>query len=424
MGPAAMSWVATSFLLGVGVFLVPMGRLADIVGRKKVFLYGIAIFAGVSLLCATARSAHALLVYRFFQGAGAAMTFGNGIAILASVSPPSERGKMLGINIGISYVGMSLGPFLGGLLTDRFGWRSLFLLAGPIGLVIIAAALTMIRDEWAEAKDEGFDYVGSAAFGFTLAAFIYGFTAMPSSWGLGVLLLGLAGAVFFVKWERKVRHPLLDVDLFTGNCLFAFSNLAGIINYIATYAVTFLLSLYLQAVRGMSVRHAGYLLVSQPLVQGVFTLLFGKLSDWIQPRLVASLGMALAAVTLLFFSFLSAETSIVSIVSVLALLGLSFALFAVPNANALMASVDSRAFGVASGMLVSTGTVGQLLSMGLTSLVFALCAAPVVMNSRLPDQALPLLQSMRLLFRIFTVIALLGVLVSYLRGNVQRDGID
>ena len=131
--------------------------------------------------------------------------------------------------------------------------------------------------------------------------------------------------------------------------------------------------------------------------------------------------MALAAVTLLFFSFLSAGTSLVSIVSVLALLGLSFALFAVPNANALMASVDSRAFGVASGMLVSTGTVGQLLSMGLTSLVFALYAGPVVMNSGLSDQAAPLLQSMGLLFRIFTGVALLGVLVSFLRGNVKRD---
>ena len=422
MGPAAMSWVATSFLLGVGVFLVPMGRLADIVGRKKVFLYGIAIFAAVSLLCATARSAYALLVYRFFQGAGAAMTFGNGIAILTSASPPSERGKMLGINIGISYLGGSLGPFLGGLLTDHFGWRSIFLLAGPLGALIIAATVTMIREEWAEAGGEDFDYVGSAAFGLTLAAFIYGLTAMPSSRGLGALLLGLASVVFFVKWERRVRHPLLDLHLFTGNRLFAFSNVAGVVNYIATYSVAFLLSLYLQAIRGMSARDAGLLLVSQPLVQGVFTLCFGKLSDWIQPRLVASAGMALAAVTLLFFSFLSAETSLVSIVSVLALLGLSFALFAVPNANALMASVDSRAFGVASGMLVSTGTVGQLLSMGLTGLVFALYAGgAVVMNSGLPDQTVPLLQSMGLLFRIFTGVALLGVLVSFLRGNVRRD---
>ena len=421
MDPAAMSWVATSFLLGVGVFLVPMGRLADIVGRKKVFLYGVAIFAGVSLLCATARSSYSLLVYRFFQGAGAAMTFGNGIAILTSASPPSERGKMLGINIGISYLGMSLGPFLGGLLTDHLGWRSIFLLAGPLGVLIIAATLTMIREEWAEAGGEDFDYVGSAAFGFTLAAFIYGFTALPSLRGLGVLLLGLVGAFFFVKWERRVRHPLLDLDLFTGNRLFAFSNLAGVVNYIATYAVTFLLSLYLQAGRGMSAKHAGFLLVVQPLVQGAFTLFVGKLSDRVQPRFVASAGMALTSITLLSFSFLSAETSPVFIVSVLALLGFSFALFAVPNANALMASVDSRSFGVASGMLVSTGTVGQLLSMGLTSLVFALYAAPTVVKSGLSDQAIPLLRSMRLLFMIFTGVELLGVVVSFLRGNVKRD---
>ena len=279
MDPVAMSWVATSYLLGVGVFLVPMGRLADIVGRKRIFLYGIVIFTVISLLCATARSAHALLTYRFFQGAGAAMIFGNGIAILTSVSSPSERGRMLGINIGTAYVGMSLGPFLGGLLTDHFGWRSIFLMAVPGGIVITVAALTKIRQEWAEAKDEAFDYLGSVVYASTLAALIYGFTALPGTGGLAAILLGFCGIVFFVRWERSVRHPMLDVELFTGNRLFAFSNLSGVINYIPTYSVTFLLSLYLQTVRGMSARGAGLLLVSQPLVQGVFTLLSGRLSD-------------------------------------------------------------------------------------------------------------------------------------------------
>jgi MFS family permease len=328
---------------------------------------------------------------------------------------------MLGINIGTAYVAMSLGPFLGGLLTDHFGWRSIFLMTVPGGIVIIVVTLTKLRQEWAEAEGEAFDYLGSAAYGLTLAALIYGFTALPSTRGLTAILLGFSGIVFFVKWERSVRHPMLDVELFTGNRLFAFSNLAGVINYIPTYSVTFLLSLYLQTVRGLSARGAGLLLVSQPLVQGVFTLLTGRLSDRIQPRLVASTGMGLTALAVLLFSFLSVQTPLFYIVCVLALLGLSVALFAVPNANALMASVDSKSFGVASGMLVSTGTVGQLLSMGLTSLVFALYFGRLSMNSMASDHTVPLLQSLKLLFMIFFVVALLGVLVSFLRGNVHTD---
>lgn len=419
MDPVLMSWVATSFLLGVGVFLVPMGRLADIYGRKKVFLWGVVIFTVVSLMCATARSAYGLVVYRFFQGAGAAMIFGNGIAILTSVSPPSERGKMLSIVIGTVYIGTALGPFLGGLLTDHFGWRSIFLTAAPAGIVIIVAVLLKLKQEWAEARGEAFDYPGSVMYGAILVALIYGFTALPSLKGLIVILFGLGGVVLFVKWEKNARHPMLSVEMFSKNRLFAFSNLAGLLNYGATYAVAFLLSLYLQSVRGMSAQGAGLLLVSQPVVQGIFTLICGRLSDRIEPRIMASAGMGLTAIVLLFLSLISDETGFPSIVGLLGLMGLGFALFAAPNANAVMASVERKSFGVASGMLVCTGTLGQLLSMGITGLVFALYMGRVSVR---PDEAVALLHSVKLLFVTFALLALAGVFVSYGRGKVRHSG--
>jgi MFS family permease len=419
MDPVLLSWVATSFLLGVGVFLVPMGRIADIYGHKKVFSYGISIFTIMCLLCGTARSAYGLIFYRFFQGAGAAMTFGTGIALLTSVFPSSERGRILGINIGTVYMGMSLGPFFGGLLTDHFGWRSIFLIGVPLGSLIIVGVVLKLKEELAESEGESFDHLGCLAYGASLIALIYGFTALPSLKGLLVILFGIAGVVLFLKWEMNVEWPMLNLELFSRNRLFAFSNLAGVINYAATYAVAFLLSLYLQSVRGMSAQSAGILLVSQPLVQGVFTFFSGRLSDRIEPRTVTSAGMGLTTVGLFFFSFLSDHSPLYYIVANLVLMGVGFALFAAPNANAVMASVDRKFFGVASGTMVSTGTLGQILSMGITSLVFAVYIGPGTMQ---PDQSVPLLQSMRVTFMILTLLSLAGSFVSLSRGKIRHQG--
>jgi MFS family permease len=418
MDPVFLSWVVTAFLLGVGVFLIPMGRLADIIGRKKVYLTGLAVFGIMSLICAGTRSGYTLVLCRFFQGAGAAMTFGPGIAILTSIFPPAERGKALGINIGTVYLGMSLGPFLGGILTDHLGWRYIFLLAAPMTAIIIAAVLLKLKQEWADARGETFDRVGAFMYGGVLIALICGITWMPSLKGLTAIVLGAAGIALFVRWEKGVTYPMLDIDLFRGNRLFAFSNLAGVINYAATYAVAFLLSLYLQSIRAMSAQAAGVILVSQPLAQGIVTIISGKVSDTMEPRTVASVGMAITVVCLLLFSFLSDHTAMSSIVVVLAVLGFGFALFAAPNANAVMAAVSPKYLGVASGTLICTGTVGQILSMGITSLVFAIYVGRVGAG---PLDPIPLLGSMKLLFMIFALVSIAGFFVSLARGKVRRS---
>lgn len=418
MDPVFLSWVVTAFLLGVGVFLIPMGRLADIIGRKKIYLTGLAVFGITSLICAGTRSGYTLVLCRFFQGAGAAMTFGPGIAILTSIFPPAERGKALGINIGTVYLGMSLGPFLGGILTDQLGWRYIFLGAAPMTAIIITAVLLKLKQEWADARGETFDHVGAFIYGGVLIALICGITWMPSLKGLTAIVLGAAGIVLFVRWEERVTYPMLDIDLFRENRLFAFSNLAGVINYAATYAVAFLLSLYLQSIRAMSAQAAGVILVSQPLVQGMVTIISGKISDTMEPRTVASVGMAITVLGLFLFSFLSDHTAMSSIVVVLAILGFGFALFAAPNANAVMAAVSPKYLGVASGTLICTGTVGQILSMGIASLVFALYVGRVGAG---PLDPVPLLRSMKLLFMIFALVSLAGLFVSLARGKVRRS---
>jgi EmrB/QacA subfamily drug resistance transporter len=416
MDPVLLAWIVTSFLLAVGVFLVPMGRVADMCGRKKVYLIGIGLFAVASLLCGFARSGSSLMVCRFLQGLGAAMNIAPGMAIVTSLYPASQRGKILGINIGTVYMGMSVGPFLGGLITDHLGWRYIFFLTLPVFVLVVVAVLFYLKQEWAEAKGESFDLAGSLIYGATLASLIVGFTLLSTLTGAILIVAALAGCIFFVKQEERARHPMLDLALFKGNRLFSFSTLSGIISYAATYAIVFILSLYLQSVRGMKAEGAGLVLVSQPLVQGVFTFVAGRVSDRTEPRVVASAGMAVIVAGLLLLSCVSADTGLSFIVAVLALVGFGFALFAAPNANAVMASVKPKFFGVASAALISTGTVGQLLSMGITSLVFALYLGRLQIDS---VQVAPLLASLKILFVVFSLVSTVGFFISAARGKVH-----
>jgi len=293
MNAVLLSWMATSFLLAAAMFLVPFGKIADIRGRKKIFTYGVLIYTLASFLSAISRSAFWLLCFRVLQGIGGAMIFGTGVAILTSVFPPGERGTVLGINVAAVYLGLSLGPFLGGVLTQHFGWRSVFLVNVPLGLIIMALVFWALKGEWAEARGEKFDWVGSIVYSLSLVALMYGFSQLPAILGALLILAGALGILSFVWWETRAESPVLNIDLFRNNTVFAFSNLAALINYSATFAVSFLLSLYLQYIKGLSPQNAGLILVSQPIMQAIFSPPAGRLSDRIESRIVASMGMGL-----------------------------------------------------------------------------------------------------------------------------------
>ncbi len=266
MDAVLLSWVSISFILAASMFLVPFGKAADIYGRKKIFQYGMILFTLSSFLSALSPHAYFLIAIRFLQGAGGAMIFGTGIAILTSVFPSDQRGKVLGINVAAVYIGLSLGPFLGGLLTQHFGWRSVFLINIPLGLAVLVLIVWKMKGEWAEAQGEKFDIIGSLFYSMTLVAVMSGLNLLPSISGFMLLLASLAGFLVFIKWEMKVESPVLDVRLFRDSKTFAFSNLAAFINYSATFAVSFLLSLYLQYIKELSPQEAGLILVSQPIV--------------------------------------------------------------------------------------------------------------------------------------------------------------
>ena len=416
MDAILLGWVATAYLLAAAMFLVPLGRIADIYGRKRIFTYGMITYTAASLLSAISTSAAMLISFRVLQGIGGAMIFSTGVAILTSVFPPEERGRVLGINVAAVYAGLSLGPFVGGLLTQYLGWRSIFWANVPLGLLIIALIFWKLKGEWAEAKGEKFDIAGSIIYSLMLIAIMYGFTMLPELPGAGLILAGGLGIVAFVKWETKVKSPVLDVRLFRNNTVFALSNLAAFINYSATFAVSFLLSLYLQYIKGLTPQIAGLVLVAAPVVQAIFSPFAGRLSDKIEPRIVASLGMGLTVIGLIFFIFLGNTTSLWFIIAGLIILGFGFALFSSPNTNAVMSSVEKRSYGVASATLATMRQIGMMFSMGMVMLIFAIYLGRVQIT---PEYYAPFLSSLNTAFIIFTVLCFGGIFASLARGKVR-----
>jgi EmrB/QacA subfamily drug resistance transporter len=368
------------------------------------------------LFCTAAYSPYSLIAFRLLQGVGGAMIFGTSIAILTSVFPAGERGRALGINVASVYLGLSAGPFLGGFLTEHFGWRSIFMINVPLGAMILILVLWKIKEEWAEARNERFDYKGAFLYMAALATSMYGFSSLTRPPGIWLIIIGLILIITFILRERNVRNPLLDITLLRHNSAFVFSNLAALINYSATFAVNFLLSLYLQYIKGFSPLHSGLILVVQPVIQAFFSPFAGRLSDRIEPRIVASIGMSLTALGLGLLIFLNNRASILFIVAVLITLGLGFALFSSPNTNAVMSSVENRFYGIASGTLATMRLTGQMLSMGIVMLVFALHIgdAPIT-----PKEYPSFMVSMHSSLIILCLLCFGGIFASLARGKIR-----
>ncbi len=412
----SLGWVATAYLLAAAVFLVPFGRIADIYGRKKVFFYGIIVYTTAAALAAFSPSLSLLILFRSLEGLGAAMIFGTAMAILVAVYPKEQRGRVLGINVAAVYIGLSIGPFLGGLLTQQFGWRSIFLWNIPIGILIIALIILRLKGEWTEAEGESLDTLGSIIYGISLLTGIYGLSRLPAPIGILLIVIGLSGFVMFVIWELRCTSPVVDINLFSHNRVFAFSNLAALINYSATFAVTFLLSLFLQYVKGLSPQEAGIILIAQPITMAIFSPIAGRISDRIEPRLVATTGMTVTFLGLLLFSIIEETTSLHYMIFGLIVLGFGFALFSSPNTNAIMSSVEKRYYGIASGMFGTMRLLGQMFSLAIATTVFAVVIGPVEIT---PLYHPEFIISVKTGFLIFAALCFAGIFASIVRGKVH-----
>jgi len=415
MNAVQLGWIAQSFALASAIFVLPFGRMADILGRKKTFAVGLIIGTMSTLILTFSNSFLMMIILRVVQGLGMALMYSTGVALLTSAYSHTERGKVLGINLAAIYVGLSIGPTIGGILTQNFGWRSVFLLALVIQIPALVLLLKKVHSEWREAKGENFDITGSILFSIMLFAIMYGFSSLPTVQGIVSILIGILALAAFVIWEMKNKSPLLNIHLLTRNRLFALSNLAQFMFYSALFSVSFILSLYLQYIKGLSPQNAGVILLAQPAMQAIFSPLAGRISDKIQPRNIASVSVIIALAGLLLLFVATENTSMLLIIISLILVGLSFAFFSPPNINAIMGSVEKKYYGVASAMDSTTRNIGMTFGMSILMLLFSLNMGTAQIT---PEYYTEFVESIRTALLIFSGICLCCIFVSFARGKV------
>jgi len=418
-----MSWVTMAFLLASAVFLLPFGKIGDIYGRKKIFLFGNIFFLVSTTACFFSFSGTSLIIARFLQGLGSAMIVSTAIAMVISAYPPKERGKVIGFNVSAVYLGLSAAPVLGGYLTQTFGWRSLFFINAVVSMLIVVAIIVKIRQEWIEAGDEKFDWKGTLIYMPSMTALMYGFSNLPSVHAIFFSIAGGVGMVVFVLVEMKVPFPVLNMKLFFENKVFASSNLSAFINYAATFAISFVMSLYLQYAKHLSPKEAGLVLVTQPVLMAIVAIFSGRLSDKINPRWLASSGMAISVVGLVMLTFIEIDTSQSYIILALAILGFGFGLFSAPNTNMIMSSVEKKFYGIASATTGTMRATGMMFSMAIAALSVHVFVGNRVIND---SNVGSFIQSSQVIFLIFSLLCVLGVFSSFVGKRVRvenRDGV-
>ena len=412
LNPDIITWIVNAYLIGSATVLLPFGRLADIKGRRKIYLIGLGCVCITTLLCVLMQNFYLFVFVRFLQGLSMSMIFGTSMALLVSCYPATNRGKIIGLSAACTYSGLSFGPFLGGFITDFFGWRMIFLSTGLI-LVCNFLLLCRIKKEWYGDKDNKFDLSGSIIYSVMIILFLYSLSDWTRHEIVHYLpLVSLVLFVLFIIEEKRAKSPLIKLALFK-NTVFSMSNLAALIHYSATFALSFVLSLYLQLVRGMDAFSAGSFLLIQPLMMALFSPKAGALSDKFSPRIIASTGMGIMMCGLFYFSFLSQNTPFIFIGINLAFIGFGFALFSAPNNNAIMSSVKSEYYGVASSILAVMRLTGQAISMSLVTLLLSIFTANTVGNIYIDE----LLISFHYIFSIFSILCIFALVASLMRGK-------
>ncbi len=415
-----LSWLTTIYILMSASLLIPWGRLADIHGRRRIFTIGTIIFTIGSILSFLSVNGFMLLVSRAIQGIGGAATFATCVAILTSEFPLAERGKVLGLNTAAIYLGLSTGPPIGGILTRYLTWKSIFIICSAVSLIVVVITLCKLKPAAVRVQKEKFDLYGSIHFTLTLILLMLGVTLLSENTTIALWLIAagiILGGLFFWR-QNKTSQPLVNLNLFKKNRSFTFSNLAALVNYSAIWAVSFLLSLYLQYAKGFSPLTAGLIMITSPLCQAIISPIAGRLSDRVEPRLLSSIGMAISALGIGLLIFLTQTTSVFYIIVSLGVLGFGYGLFSSPNTYAVMSSIDRQNLGMASATLGTMRQVGMMLSMAVATVVFNLVIGRVEIT---PEYYPALVTSERIIFAISTGLCIAAIFASLARGNIHDN---
>ncbi len=418
MPAVILGWVTTSYTLVSAALQIPMGRLADILGRKKIFTIGLIIQLFATFFCGVANSPAWLISARVVQAIGASMTFSTTMALLSSAVAPQARGKAIGTYMSIVYIGMSVGPFVGGVMTQHLplGWRSIFFLNLVLCLVLVILIFWKLKEEWIDAKGEKYDALGAIAYTLSLGILMYGFSNVVDLRGKILIPVGIVSITAFAWLETRVKSPVLNISLFKRNTTFLFSNLATMINYGSTGAISFFLSIYLQTIKGMSPQIAGLILITQPVIMVITAFISSRYTGRIEPRRIASAGMAFTCVGLALLALLNQASALVSILGGLIMVGIGFGLFISPNTEVVMGSVDKRYLGVASGVIGTMRSIGGMVSMGTAIILFSIYLG----SAQIIPQYFPaFMTSLRAAFIVFSILCFVGIFTQLAGSEVK-----
>lgn len=401
MDAVAMSWLATVFFLAASMFLIPFGRLADILGVKRIFSTGIGIYFISALLAALAPSAPVLIVARFTTGLGAAMIFGTSFALLSLSLSERERGAALGINIASNITGFALGFFLGGIFTYYLNWRFIFLSTLPISLIVLGLIRFRLPGECALSKGERFDLIGSALIAVQLFLLIRGLTEIPSLRGGLFILAGIAVLSLYILRQSKDTYPVIDLGLFRKNRCFSFSNVAIMLYTTSNLAAVFLFSLYLQYIKGLDAMSAGLILLASTLITAALTVYAGRLSDRMNLHSLASIGIIISLAGLLTMTFISFDTPILLALMEMILISAGGAFFYPPLMKIILGSISKDRYAMGSSLAETMRLIGNATSMAAVSIAFAIYLGGA---NIIPDSYPAFLISMKQVLAAFAVL--------------------
>lgn len=418
---AQLSLIEMVYTLGVALLLIPIGRYADIYGRKKIFFSGTIVITLATLALALAPNVNLLIMFRFIQGIGAAMITSTSFAILNSVCPPAERGKAMGIVVSCVYLGISAGPTLAGLMIDYLGWRWIFFSAVPVEITILIFAITRLKGEWADCAGEPFDWMGSLLYMSSLFCLIIGVLEghqlVTARW-LGAF--GLLLMVLFLYYESTINHPILPLKKIVSNRVFALSNIATWLNYAASFGIVFFFSIYLQVIRGVSPKVTGFILIIQPLLQAVCAPVAGRMADKYSPAPIATFGMAMGTLGLTVCTFISATSSYFHILSIFVIIGIGFGFFSTPNSTAIMTSIEKRDYGMASSMIATMRTFGMLSAMTLITILLSLNLGEQSISEETGTGFIATMHSAMIIFTLLSIIGIFCSLARTTKNNLQH----